>query len=70
MKYSKVYQAKDEVDASLLVGYLESNGIKAVIQSTDDIAHRISGTRVMPRDIYVPEEKLEEAIQLIQEVRS
>lgn len=77
MKLQRIYEAKDELDASLILGYLESYGIKAVInQSTVNMPPMFSGdarstvAHLVPRDIFVPEEAAEEALKLIHEVRN
>jgi len=76
MKYVKVYQAKDEMDANLLLGYLESFGIKAVTQeSSVNTPPFLSGDarstvmNLVPRDIFVHEDKALEALELIKQVR-
>lgn len=72
----KVYQAKDEIDANLIVGYLVNNGIKAVaMQSTDNMPPLFSGEfrsmarHMVSQDIFVPEPDADEAMRLIHEVR-
>ena len=60
MKLTRVYQAKDEMDASLIIGYLESNGIKALAnEAGSNMPPLLSGEgrstvmHLVPRDIYV-----------------
>ena len=77
MKLIKIYQAKDEIDASLILGYLESNGIKAMAaEASSNTPPSFSGDarstvmHLVPRDILVAEDKSQEALELIKEVRT
>ncbi len=76
MKLVKVYQAKDEIDAALIVGFLENEGIKAFDnEASVNMPPFLSGeyrsmmTHMIPRDIFVDESQAEEAKTLINEVR-
>ncbi len=76
MKLQKVYQAKDEIDAQLLVGFLEANGVKAFATQGGNTQPLLSGegrstvAHLAPRDIFVEENDVDLAIGLIQSVRS
>jgi hypothetical protein len=77
MKLVKIYQAKDEIDGSLIVGYLESNGIKAFAgEAAVNTPSMLSGDarstvqHLVPRDIFVREDRAVEAAELINEVRN
>jgi len=69
-RWIKIFRAPNEVEASLLKGYLESKGIKANVipDTTSAFMGRYAGTRpaTLPHYLFVEEGKAEEAKELLE----
>lgn len=65
----KIFTTPSEMDASIIRGYLENGGIKASVAPGNNslsIQGRSKGPNV-PYDVFVPEDKVEEASKLLKE---
>lgn len=68
MNFVQVYTSKDEMDAAITKGYLESLGIKASISPENrTFISRYLTYPMGPHAVYVEKEKVEEAKKVLAE---
>ena len=67
MEFIQVYLAKDEMEASIIKGLFESNGIRVSVSSSNSNSPNVylSNMHNVPYGVYVEEDKLEKAKEIL-----
>lgn len=69
MTLVQIAEEKNEIEASIIKGYLESVGIEASIGTTNnnEILHAYNAITNVPFGVYVEEDRVEEAKRILVE---
>ena len=63
----QIVTASGEINASIIKGFLESNGIEAKFGMGNNVHSNGVGSSTMSQAVFVEEEKAEEAMALLRE---
>jgi len=67
MGMKQIVTANGEVNASVIKGFLENNGIQATLSIGNNVRSNALSSATMSYLVFAPEEKAEEALKLLKE---
>ena len=66
-KWQIVFESNNEIETTIIQGYLESKGISAVLKSNESLFYASGSSMMSNYQIWVNETQLNQARQLIEE---